>query len=234
MYLTSLCPHYARPDHCRSGVGSWRFSYTETKRQWAEEYGNEPFVLPDTAFVSMDSPHPAETSMGSYLGYYGESTSQGSWRAGAHALYVAWLQRQAEGPRPGPVPAPAAPQPAAQPRPPPPPAAAKKKKSGGLFACFRASVVEETQGAAAQQQMAAQRPAQQQQNQQQALSRKAADVQAQLTNVCSGFVRFQGLPHCSSHPYWKAFVLRCVVRIVCCHTCKAKRLCIRGATGLSS
>lgn len=66
----------------------------------------EPYLVPDSGYISMDHAHPSETAMSQFLGFYEDNNSMtnGSWRAGAHALYLTWLggksarvQRQREG-----------------------------------------------------------------------------------------------------------------------------------------
>ncbi len=56
----------------------------------------EPFMQPGAGFIPMDSTLPAELAMAPYLGFYGDSAQQGSWRAGAHALYLSWLLRRGQ------------------------------------------------------------------------------------------------------------------------------------------
>eukprot|EP00877_Chromochloris_zofingiensis_P001505 jgi/Chrzof1/11355/Cz05g33160.t1 len=89
----------------RTATGPWRFHFNETKKVWEEEF-HEPYLVPDSGYISMDHAHPSETAMSQFLGFYEDNNSMtnGSWRAGAHALYLTWLggksarvQRQREG-----------------------------------------------------------------------------------------------------------------------------------------
>ena len=210
----------------RSLPGAWRFHFLEARRVWREEF-REPFLVPGAGYVPMESAHPAELAMaglgvlgcfedaggggGAAGGGAGGAASGGSWRAGAHALYLTWLadpslqqplaeRRAAEA---------AAAAAAAEARaaaeaaaaaaaaaPPP-----KRGGGGGLFACFgcgggdaddfdhrpAAAAAPLTTAAAAAKYRAPPPPL----------------TAAQLRQAVAGVPAFKGLPLASTHPYWR-------------------------------
>lgn len=170
----------------RSLPGPWRYHFLEMKRVWGEEF-REPLVLPGTSYIPMDSPHPAEVAMGGLgvLACFEEgSGGGGSWRAGAHALYLTWL-RDPRLQQPAAEAKAAAEAAAAAPLPPPPP-----KKPSGLFACFGCGGgggADEWSGA----QAGAPRPA------------GPPLTPGQLRHSVAGVHLFKGLPHTTSHRYWR-------------------------------
>jgi hypothetical protein len=195
----------------------------------------EPFVVPGSGYVPMDSTHPAELAISSQLLNSFEDQGntpaaagqkQSSWRAGAHALYLAWLQNPnllrriqqqladeaaARQPAPAQAPPPTPPQPLPQPV-----AAPKKKSGGGLFACFgcgSADADEEADAAARQRQVQLQQQQYERQQQQQAVVPPKPVVlpllsDAELKKLAAGFSSFKNLPLSSSHLYWQMLMPR--------------------------
>jgi hypothetical protein len=181
----------------RAAPGAWRFHYLETKRVWVEEF-REAFAPPGTGYVPMDSPHPAEAALagaGALGGF--EEGGGGSWRAGAHALYLTWLRdprlqqplAEAKAAAVGAGAAGAAPRP--PPPPPPPP-------SSGLFSCFcGGGAVDEDRHYSMPAAAAAAPPG--------AHARPPGPplTPAQLRHAAAGFHAFKGLPLSAEHPYWR-------------------------------
>ncbi|WIA29814.1 hypothetical protein OEZ86_012287 [Tetradesmus obliquus] len=223
----------------RDASGPWRFHWADTQRAWLEEF-EEPFVVPGSGYVPMDSPHTAELALSpqllSLLEEQGPPAAaaaaagqqkQSSWRAGAHALYLLWLQNPnllrrtqqqlaeaaaARQPQP-----PATPPPLPVSKPLPQPAAAPKKKSGGLFACFGcggADADEALDAAAQQRQVQLQQQQQYEQQQQQQIAAPPKPVllplrsEGELKKLAAGFSSFKNLPLSSSHLYWQMLMPR--------------------------
>jgi hypothetical protein len=181
----------------------------------------------------MDSAHPAELAISSQLLNLFEDQGtpaaaagqkQSSWRAGAHALYLAWLQNPnllrriqqqladeaaARQPAPAQAPPPTPPQPLPQPV-----AAPKKKSGGGLFACFGCGGVDadEEADAVARQRQAQLQQQQYERQQQQAEPPKPVVLpllsDAELKKLAAGFSSFKNLPMSSSHLYWQMLMPR--------------------------
>jgi hypothetical protein len=183
----------------RAAPGAWRFHYLETKRVWTEEF-REAFAPAGTAYVPMESPHPAEAAMGGLgvLGCFEEGGGGGgSWRAGAHALYLTWLrdpklqQPLAEAKAAAAAAAAAAAYVPPPPPPPPPP-------SGGLFSCFCGGGGGVDEDAAYAPRPAAAAPA--------AHPSKPPGPPlnpGQLRHAVAGVHAFKGLPLTPGHPYWR-------------------------------
>jgi hypothetical protein len=169
----------------RSLPGAWRYHYLETKRIWTEEF-KEPFVLPGTGYIPMDSAHPAELAMSGagVLGCFEEGAPPGggSWRAGAQALYLTWLRdpRLQQPLSEAQAAADAAAARAAAPPPPPPPS--------GLFACFGCGGGDVVDQAPAGPGYRPPGP---------------PLTQGQLRHAAAAFSAFRGLPSTPAHPYWR-------------------------------
>lgn len=191
--------------------------------------------MPASGYVPLNSPHPAEAMFSQpMLAAFEEGSStkqQLPWRAGAHALYLLWLQNPnlrlaqqyqeqqavylqqkaqfdaAEVANPQPLPSPPQ-QPAMQP--PQRPAKQKKGGGGGLFACFGCGG-----GDAAADEFDAYEQQQQQMQLQQQSQARAGPVPPQLPpkvarlseealrKLADGFRGYKNLPLSSNHPYWK-------------------------------
>ena len=173
----------------------------------------------------MDSFHPAEEAFKPYLQTLEDSSTRasgGSWRAGAHALYVSWLQHPVSPPsgnssgtvkvKAVAAAAPAPPQPAVAAAPQPAAAAGgqKKKSGGGLWSCFGCCGDDDVdqvdqrhgQGAgygAAVAPAAAAEPA---------VAKVPWLDERMLGQATAGFGGFRGLPHCWQNPYWQLFTPR--------------------------
>jgi len=152
-----------------------------------------PFVVPGAAFASMDAALPGGLEARAQAHAAAWRDEGAEWRAGLHALYLDWLAagtgagaaavaRAAAAAASPSGPAAAAGSPA--PRPPP-----KRKAGGGgggLFACFACGA-----GDADDDGDGGRLPP----------PLPAGDARAAL--VAAGFCRWRGLPHATSHPYWR-------------------------------